>query len=158
MPEYHHFYFHNEVHIVIFELLHVFFSSIYIGIFKDNSVFYVSLFPPELLVFPIADLMKSEVYEIAKYFGVNKEIIDAAPTDGLWGDNRTDEDQIGASYDELEWAMKMQDLGKIADDFTGREKEVYKIYIRLNTINQHKMIQRLKVDEKQSIKDNEIHL
>ena len=89
---------------------------------------------------PIADLMKSEVYEIAKYFGVNNEIIDAAPTDGLWGDNRTDEDQIGASYDELEWAMKMQDLGKIADDFTGREKEVYKIYIRLNTINQHKMI------------------
>jgi len=84
--------------------------------------------------------MKSEVYEIAKYFGVNNEIIDAAPTDGLWGDNRTDEDQIGASYDELEWAMKMQDLGKIADDFTGREKEVYKIYIRLNTINQHKMI------------------
>ena len=89
---------------------------------------------------PIADLMKSEVYEIAKYFGVNKEIIDAAPTDGLWGDNRTDEDQIGASYDELEWAMKMQDLGKTADDFTGREKEVYKIYVRLNTINQHKMI------------------
>ena len=89
---------------------------------------------------PIADLMKSEVYEIAKYFGVNNEIIDAAPTDGLWGDNRTDEDQIGASYDELEWAMKMQDLGKISDDFTGREKEVYKIYIRLNTINQHKMI------------------
>jgi len=36
--------------------------------------------------------------------------------------------------------MKMQDLGKTADDFTGREKEVYKIYIRLNTINQHKMI------------------
>lgn len=89
---------------------------------------------------PIADLMKSEVYEIAKYFGVNEEIIDAAPTDGLWGDNRTDEDQIGASYDELEWAMKMQDLGKATDDFTGREKEVYKIYIRLNTINQHKMI------------------
>lgn len=89
---------------------------------------------------PIADLMKSEVYEIAKYFGVNNEIIDAAPTDGLWGDNRTDEDQIGASYDELEWAMKMQDIGKTADDFTGREKKVYKIYIRLNTINQHKMI------------------
>jgi NAD+ synthase len=89
---------------------------------------------------PIADLMKSEVYEIAKYLGVNQEIIEAAPTDGLWGDDRTDEDQIGASYDELEWAMNMQASGKISDDFTGREKDVFKIYIRLNTINKHKML------------------
>ena len=88
---------------------------------------------------PIADLMKSEVYEIAKFFNVNKEIIEAAPTDGLWGDNRTDEDQIGASYDELEWAMVMQDQGKTLEDFSGREKEVYQIYTRLNKMNQHKM-------------------
>ena len=70
---------------------------------------------------PIADLMKSEVYALGRYMGVNQEIIDAAPTDGLWGDDRTDEDQIGASYDELEWAMTMQDQGKTADDFSGRE-------------------------------------
>jgi NAD+ synthase len=88
---------------------------------------------------PIADLMKSEVYEIGRFLGVNKEILEAAPTDGLWGDNRTDEDQIGASYDELEWAMKMQDEGKNSDDFEGREKEVMSIYLRLNRINQHKM-------------------
>ncbi|MDY0781611.1 NAD(+) synthase [Tenacibaculum sp. IB213877] len=89
---------------------------------------------------PIADLMKSEVYEIAKYLGINKEIIVADPTDGLWGDDRTDEDQIGASYDELEWAMQMQDAGKKVTDFSGRKQEVYKIYTRLNRINQHKMI------------------
>jgi NAD+ synthase len=88
---------------------------------------------------PIADLMKSEVYEIARFLGINQEIIDAAPTDGLWGDNRTDEDQIGASYDELEWAMKMQDAGKKSSDFEGREKEVMAIYLRLNKANQHKM-------------------
>lgn len=88
---------------------------------------------------PIADLMKSEVYEIARFLGINQEIIDAAPTDGLWGDNRTDEDQIGASYDELEWAMKMQDEGKEASDFHGREKEVMSIYLRLNRANLHKM-------------------
>ena len=64
----------------------------------------------------------------------------AQPTDGLFGDSRTDEDQIGASYDELEWAMNMQDKGKIFEDFSGREKEVFKIYTRLNTINQHKMM------------------
>ena len=90
-------------------------------------------------VSPIADLMKSEVYEIAKFLDINQEIITAAPTDGLWGDDRTDEDQIGASYDELEWAMKMQELGRSLDEFTGREKIVFEIYIRLNKINQHKM-------------------
>lgn len=88
---------------------------------------------------PIADLMKSQVYEIAKFLGINDEIIQAAPTDGLWGDDRTDEDQIGASYPELEWAMQMQDLGRIATDFSGREKEVFSLYIKLNTANQHKM-------------------
>jgi NAD+ synthase len=89
---------------------------------------------------PIADLMKSEVYEIAKYLGINQEIIDAAPTDGLWGDNRTDEDQLGASYAELEWAMKMDEKGKTETDFSDRKQEVFNIYKRLNTVNQHKMI------------------
>ena len=89
---------------------------------------------------PIADLMKSEVYDLAAYLGVPNSIQTAQPTDGLFGDSRTDEDQIGASYDELEWAMKMQNEGKTADDFSDREKEVLKIYTRLNTINQHKMM------------------
>ncbi|WP_282162559.1 NAD(+) synthase [Ulvibacterium marinum] len=88
---------------------------------------------------PIADLLKTEVYEIANYLGVNEEIIQAAPTDGLWGDNRTDEDQIGASYPELEWAMKMDDEGKVVTDFSGREKEVFTIFKKLNSANQHKM-------------------
>ncbi len=89
---------------------------------------------------PIADLYKSEVYEIAKLLGINKEIQEAAPTDGLWGDDRTDEDQIGASYPELEWAMKMDDEGKKIDDFEGREQEVFKIYKEFNSANKHKMI------------------
>ncbi|GAA4798900.1 NAD(+) synthase [Litoribaculum gwangyangense] len=89
---------------------------------------------------PIADLLKTEVYTVAKYLGINQEIIDAAPTDGLWGDDRTDEDQIGASYPELEWAMKMDDEGKTINDFSGRELEVFKIYKRFNNSNKHKMI------------------
>ena len=89
---------------------------------------------------PIADLLKSEVYEIAKFLRVNDEIIQAAPTDGLWGDNRTDEDQIGASYPELEWAMAMQEQGKTAEDFSGREKEVLLIYNKFHSSNTHKMI------------------
>ncbi|HZW62509.1 MAG TPA: NAD(+) synthase [Flavobacteriaceae bacterium] len=89
---------------------------------------------------PIADLLKTEVYELAAYLGINQDIMDAAPTDGLWGDDRTDEDQIGATYPELEWAMKMDQKGKTAPDFTGRQKEVFTLYKRLNTANKHKMI------------------
>ncbi|MCH3884160.1 NAD(+) synthase [Tenacibaculum aquimarinum] len=89
---------------------------------------------------PIADLVKSEVFALAAHLEVPDSIQNAQPTDGLFGDSRTDEDQIGASYDELEWAMKMQDEGKINADFNGRELEVFKIYTRLNTINQHKML------------------
>ena len=89
---------------------------------------------------PIADLLKTEVFELARHLGVNKEILEAAPTDGLWGDNRTDEDQIGASYPELEWAMAMKDAGKTAEDFEGRNKEVFEIFMRFNTANKHKMI------------------
>ncbi|SEL11744.1 NAD+ synthase [Aquimarina amphilecti] len=89
---------------------------------------------------PIADLLKSQVYELAKVLEVPESIQTATPTDGLFGDSRSDEDQIGASYDELEWAMKMKDLGKKSDDFSDREQEVFKIYSRLNTVNQHKMV------------------
>ncbi|THD31673.1 NAD(+) synthase [uncultured Flavobacterium sp.] len=91
-------------------------------------------------VSPIADLMKSEVYQLAEYMGVPESILIAAPTDGLFGDDRSDEDQLGASYDELEWAMKAVEQGKEATDFTGRKAEVFSIYKRLNYVNQHKMI------------------
>ena len=88
---------------------------------------------------PIADLLKSEVYVLGAALNVPKSIMEAAPSDGLFGDARTDEAQIGASYDELEWAMKMKDEGKKASDFEGREKEVFTIFSQFNTSNAHKM-------------------
>lgn len=88
---------------------------------------------------PIADLLKSEVYAIASRIGVPESIMKAAPSDGLFGDARSDEDQIGANYDELEWAMQMLDRGKTVNDFTGRQQEAFKIFKRYNTVNQHKM-------------------
>lgn len=88
---------------------------------------------------PIADLMKSDVYALAEYLKVPSSIQKAAPTDGLFGDSRTDEEQLGASYDELEWAMLEAEKNKTNEDFSGREKEVFSIYKRLNAANQHKM-------------------
>jgi NAD+ synthase len=88
---------------------------------------------------PIADLMKSDVYALADFLKIPRAILVALPTDGLFGDDRTDEDQLGASYDELEWAMIADEAGKTSDNFSGREKIIFDIYKRLNTINQHKM-------------------
>ncbi|WP_198520083.1 NAD(+) synthase [Lacinutrix sp. Bg11-31] len=89
---------------------------------------------------PIADLLKSEVYAIGEFLGVSKSIMKAAPSDGLFGDTRSDEDQIGASYPELEWAMLKSEKGMTENDFNGREKEVFNIYKRYNNSNRHKMI------------------
>ena len=86
---------------------------------------------------PIADLMKSDVFALAKALNINQEIQVAAPTDGLWGDDRTDEDQLGASYDELEWAMR--NVTSDASQFSKREEEVMKIYLVFNRQNKHKM-------------------
>lgn len=88
---------------------------------------------------PIADLNKTEVYALGKEMGVSERIMKAPPTDGLWGDDRTDEDQIGATYPELEWAMEFQAEGKDPDLLEGRDREVYDIYSSLHKRNKHKM-------------------
>ena len=87
---------------------------------------------------PIADLMKSEVYSMAKDLGIIKEILDASPTDGLWDDGRTDEQQFGATYDELEWAMN--NIGKNKINLSEREKKILLIYKEFRISNLHKML------------------
>ena len=77
---------------------------------------------------PIADLYKSEVYQLAEFLGIIQDIQDAAPTDGLWSDGRTDEDQIGATYDELEWAMNEIENPSAEKELNERLAEVMKIY------------------------------
>ena len=88
---------------------------------------------------PIADLMKSDVYALGEYLEIPLSIQNAAPTDGLFGDSRTDEEQLGATYDELEWAMLQAENKKSKEEFSGREKQVLDIYSHLNTVNRHKM-------------------
>lgn len=104
-------------------------------------------------VSPIGDLMKSEVYELGKYLGVVDSILLAKPTDGLHGDDRTDEDQLGATYPELEWAMEYVEEYTVIDEngdevfddkevfvLNEREKEVLTIFLSFNRKNKHKMI------------------
>ena len=87
---------------------------------------------------PIADLTKTEVYALAAELGIVDSIQKARPTDGLFADNRTDEDQIGATYPELEWAMEYVENN---DNYEvdERQKEVLHIYTSRNRANKHKM-------------------
>ena len=73
---------------------------------------------------PIADLYKTEVWELGKHLGVDERIVDAVPTDGLWDDGRKDEDQIGASYEQLEEAMEYRrgPAVDILDEFNMKNK------------------------------------
>ena len=73
---------------------------------------------------PIADIYKTEVWELGRHLGVNEKIIEASPTDGLWDDKRTDEDQLGASYAQLEEAMEYGTgpAVKILETFNGKNK------------------------------------
>ena len=86
---------------------------------------------------PIADLYKTEVRALGRYLGVPQEIIDATPTDGLWDDDRNDEEQIGATYEELEWAMEFG-IKKLS--LTEKEYQVVETYDQLHTKNKHKMV------------------
>ena len=84
---------------------------------------------------PIADLTKTEVRELSRFCDISNDILTAAPTDGLWEEGKTDEEQIGASYGELEWAMHNQ----TTTNLSVRQMEVLRIYNDFNTKNQHKM-------------------
>lgn len=91
---------------------------------------------------PIADLTKTEVRKMAISVGIIDDILKAKPTDGLWEDNRSDEDQIGATYEELEWAMSYIESNKLihSEELSSREKEVLNIYSVLHGKNKHKMV------------------
>lgn len=86
---------------------------------------------------PIGDCMKTEVWAMGEALGIPQQIIDAPPTDGLWDDSRTDEDQLGMTYAELEVAM-MHDQNKTTPT-SKQEKENLKRYLEIRARNLHKM-------------------
>jgi len=104
---------------------------------------------------PIADLTKTQVFTLGKFLGVAEEILEAPPSDGLWDDGRTDEDQIGASYAELEWAMDYYDHHGLrmdgdhqgfpdsmfvdTDNLTSRQCQVLRIFAERHEKHAHKM-------------------
>ena len=94
---------------------------------------------------PIADLMKSEVRQMCRDLGVLPELSEAVPTDGLWNDTRTDETQVGATYDELEWVMGFLEknngwpLESTISTMSARQKDVLNIYNQRHLASRHKL-------------------
>ena len=91
---------------------------------------------------PIANLTKTEVYKLADKLQINREIVDAPPTDGLWDDGRTDEDQLGATYEDLEWAMTWYDNhypDLLENSLNEKQKRVLETFLKHKRLNIHKM-------------------
>jgi NAD+ synthase len=97
---------------------------------------------------PIGDCLKTEVWDMGRELGLLQEIIDAAPTDGLWDDGRNDEDQLGMTYPELERAMNLDFLkraGAVDSDMPGsaklsaKDRANVKRYQEIRARNMHKM-------------------
>lgn len=93
---------------------------------------------------PIGDLLKTEVRQMCRDLELLPELSEAVPTDGLWEDGRTDETAIGATYDELEWAMGFLERNNgypTCDDtlLNERENEVLNIYCRWHKMTAHKL-------------------
>lgn len=86
---------------------------------------------------PIGDCMKTEVWAMGQELGILQEIIDAIPTDGLWDDGRTDEQQLGMTYAELECAMIDDEKSSSPD--TREQVQRLKKYRLIRQRNLHKM-------------------
>jgi NAD+ synthase len=107
---------------------------------EDYGVgFYTKYGDGGIDIAPIADLYKTEVWALGEHLGVDARIVSASPTDGLWDDGRTDEDQIGTSYEMLEWVME---TGLTEDPMFLTEDQILAInaYQKFNTQNKHKMV------------------
>jgi NAD+ synthase len=88
---------------------------------------------------PIADLSKTQVRALARTLGIDKAILTAPPTDGLWDDDRNDEQQLGATYEQLEWAMTQKANGKSPADFVGENARIFEVFLSHHNANKHKM-------------------
>jgi len=79
-------------------------------------------------ILPIGGLVKTQVWELAKYLGVPERIIRKPPTAGLWA-GQTDEGELGITYKQLDQVI-----------LTGSgDPEVVKEVNKLRDVNKHKM-------------------
>jgi NAD+ synthase len=90
---------------------------------------------------PIAGIMKTEVWAIGSVLGIDAQIINAAPTDGLWADGRVDQDQLGGlSYPDLERAMLLDESGAAFDSLVAADQQLLNTYRAIRARNMHKML------------------
>jgi NAD+ synthase len=108
---------------------------------EDYGVgFYTKYGDGGIDIAPIADLYKTEVWMLGEHLGVDERIVSAPPTDGLWDDGRTDEDQIGTSYAMLEWVME-KGLQEDPMFLNEEQTNAINVYQKFHIQNKHKMVE-----------------
>jgi NAD+ synthase len=108
---------------------------------EDYGVgFYTKYGDGGIDIAPIADLYKTEVWMLGEHLGVDERIVSAPPTDGLWDDGRTDEDQIGTSYAMLEWVME-KGLSEDPLFLNEEQTNAINVYQKFHMQNKHKMVE-----------------
>jgi NAD+ synthase len=109
---------------------------------EDNHIFFYTKYGDGGVdISPIGDLTKTEVRQMSRELGILPELSEAVATDGLWDDTRTDEDAIGASYEELEWAMEYAKFPNPHHILLHpRQKEVLAISEKWNKAGKHKSL------------------
>ncbi len=108
---------------------------------EDYGVgFYTKYGDGGIDIAPIADLYKTEVWMLGEHLGVDERIVSAPPTDGLWDDGRTDEDQIGTSYAMLEWVME-KGLQEDPMFLNEEQTNAINVYQKFHMQNKHKMVE-----------------
>jgi len=107
---------------------------------EDQIGYFTKLGDGGVDLCPLSNLHKSIVYEIAKVFGdIPKDIIDAAPTAELW-ENQTDENELGMTYDDVEWALRILGRRPIATSrMRKKERDIVEKVKNMVKKNAHKL-------------------
>ncbi len=92
-------------------------------------------------IFPIGDLYKNQVLELAKLLNIPDEIIERKPTAGLWK-GQTDENEIGLSYNMLDNIL--ENLEKNPKSNKNINKGINNIYVYNNNTISKQTIEKVK--------------
>ena len=106
---------------------------------EDFGVGFYTKYGDGRLIFPNSRFIKIRSISLAKHLEILPSI-QCIATDGLWDDDRNDEDQLGATYEELEWAMHYVEAKSSSPPLTEKQKSILNIYNQHHKTNQHKML------------------
>ncbi|QSZ67664.1 NAD+ synthase [Methanofollis aquaemaris] len=83
---------------------------------------------------PILHLYKTEVFEVAREMGLPARVVEKPPSAGLWT-GQTDEKELGATYDEIDAALR-----SLAEKDWMAENEIEELVLKRVRASAHKRV------------------